>query len=97
MAPKRLLLISALFAAGLFSLQGCTVEEEEPHYRPPPRVVEVAPYGYAYGPEYYDRGYYDDGYWYWNDHGRYYREAREDHERREHEYREHERFEHHER
>jgi hypothetical protein len=50
--------------------------------------VEVAPVGYYYGPEYYDRGYYRDGYWYWHDHdGREYREAREEHERREHEWR----------
>jgi len=91
MAPKRLLLITGLFTA--LGLPGCTVEPE-PEGPPPPRVVEVAPYGYAYGPTYYENGYYRDGYWYWHDRDRWYREAREDHERRMHDYHDHEHFEH---
>jgi hypothetical protein len=96
MGMMKSMLIAGILSGGALAIQGCTVEPE-PEPPPPPDVVEVAPYGYAYGPEYYDRGYYDDGYWYWHDHGRYYREAREDHERRMHEYREHEHFEHRER
>ena len=94
MALKRLLVIPAILTAGFVCLQGCEEEEHHHHGPPPPRVVEVAPYGYAYGPEYYDQGYYHDNYWYWEDHGRRYREAREDHDRRMHEYREHGHYDH---
>ena len=96
--PRKFLLIAPLLATGFLGLQGCSDDDHDYHHRhegpPPARVVEVAPYGYAYGPEYYDHGYYQDNYWYWKDRGRWYREAREDHERRMRDYHDHDHYDH---
>jgi len=93
MKALRSMIAFGVLTAGTFILAGCTVEAEPPE----PAHVRVVPAGYVYGPEYYDHGYYRDGYWYWHDHDGYYRELRADHERREHDWRDRDRYEHHER
>ena len=94
MKALRSMLAFGALTAGAFVLAGCTVEADPPE----PAHVRVVPTGYVYGPDYYDSGYYRDGYWYWRDHdGHYYRELREEHERRARDYREHDRYERHER
>lgn len=73
------------FLTGMLGLGGCVYRVHEP----PPEPVPVG-YTVTYDPVYYDRGWYDGGYWYWyGPNHRLYHELREERERR----RYHERYE----